>query len=492
MNNRKNFISALILQIITILHGLILPRVIIGTFGSDVNGLVSSITQFLSFISLLEGGLGAVVLAELYKPIEDRNDEQIRQIVSACQNFFRKLGLLFVAYVVGLAVIYPLLFVTEFKFTYVSTLILILSVSTFVQYMFAITNKLLLQAQQKLYIVNFITSLTLILNLSLALIIIFYFPNIHLVKLVSSLIFLIQPFVYDSLVERKFKKNLKGVVSNDAQPLKNRWDGFAQNLAHFVNMNISTVLITIFLSLSDVSVYAVYMLAMNALRSLISNVANSYQSALGKYYAENDLNNLKRRFSQFEKSNFCISTVLFTTCLLLINPFVKLYTTGVTDANYYSPYFAVIMVFAVLLYCIREPYRLLVLAAGKFKETTFGAVMEAVITLTVSLVLVVTIGLPGIAIGAFCGITYRLLYFVRFLKKEVLYAGYRRYIQQILCFTIVGVLNLVLYRTLDVTASNYFVFCIYGVIIVIAEFVIYIGIYYAVSMISKLATRKHA
>ena len=39
-------------------------------FGSEINGLVSSITQFLSFISLLEGGLGAVVLAELYLPIE--------------------------------------------------------------------------------------------------------------------------------------------------------------------------------------------------------------------------------------------------------------------------------------------------------------------------------------------------------------------------------------------------------------------------------------
>ena len=50
----KNIISSLIQQIITIICGLVLPRAIIGTFGSSVNGLVSSITQFLAYITLLE------------------------------------------------------------------------------------------------------------------------------------------------------------------------------------------------------------------------------------------------------------------------------------------------------------------------------------------------------------------------------------------------------------------------------------------------------
>ena len=72
MNNKKNAISSLALQLATIAQGLILPKLILGAFGSEVNGLVSSITQFLSFISLLEGGLGAVVLAELYGPIEKK------------------------------------------------------------------------------------------------------------------------------------------------------------------------------------------------------------------------------------------------------------------------------------------------------------------------------------------------------------------------------------------------------------------------------------
>ena len=78
MNNKKNAFSSLLLQFATIIQGLVLPRLILGAFGSEINGLVSSITQFLSFISLLEGGLGAVVLAELYGPIEKRTTRKYR------------------------------------------------------------------------------------------------------------------------------------------------------------------------------------------------------------------------------------------------------------------------------------------------------------------------------------------------------------------------------------------------------------------------------
>lgn len=50
----KNIIASLGQQFVAIICGLILPRAIIGAYGSNVNGLVSSITQFLAYITLLE------------------------------------------------------------------------------------------------------------------------------------------------------------------------------------------------------------------------------------------------------------------------------------------------------------------------------------------------------------------------------------------------------------------------------------------------------
>lgn len=85
-----NILTSLLLQVITILCGLLIPRLIIQNFGSDVNGLISSITQFLGYITLLESGVGPVVKAALYKPISQKNNDEIKGILKASQRFFKK------------------------------------------------------------------------------------------------------------------------------------------------------------------------------------------------------------------------------------------------------------------------------------------------------------------------------------------------------------------------------------------------------------------
>lgn len=477
MNNKKNFISALILQIITMISGLILPRFIISTLGSEINGLCSSITQFLSFITLLEGGLGAVILAELYRPIENDDIQSICSILYSCHRFFRKLAMVFLVYTVVLSLVYPVYWAGDFDFFFTMSLIWILSITTIVQYLFSITNKLLLQACQKIYIVNCVTAITIILNLILSICVIYIYPEIHIIKIVAALVFLIQPILYQRFVDKKysfrnvkFKKDKKYVI-------KNRWSGFAQNLAYFVNMNTDVAVLTIFMSLSDVSVYTIYMLPVVALRAIIISLTNSYQSALGKYYAEGNQKELKRKFNQFEKAFWLLGMILFSVCLLMINAFVTLYTKGVDDANYWQPIFALIIVIANMVYCIREPYRLLVLAAGKFKETNFGSMFEAVMNLLISIMLVNQFGLLGVAIGTLVAIIYRLVYFIIFLKRNILYIKYKKYMHLIFTLLIVLCINIFLYFNYPLMITSYFIFIIYGVIITISETILILVIY---------------
>ena len=75
-----NTITSLGLQVVSVICGFILPRLILESFGSDVNGLVNSITQFLGVITLLDLGVGAVVQSALYKPLADNNTNMISKI----------------------------------------------------------------------------------------------------------------------------------------------------------------------------------------------------------------------------------------------------------------------------------------------------------------------------------------------------------------------------------------------------------------------------
>ena len=61
-----NIIFSLLLQLVTVISGFIVPRLFIGKFGSEVNGLVNSIGSFVGYITLLQSGVGSVVKASLY------------------------------------------------------------------------------------------------------------------------------------------------------------------------------------------------------------------------------------------------------------------------------------------------------------------------------------------------------------------------------------------------------------------------------------------
>lgn len=206
MNNRKNAVSALMLQLATMAQGLILPKLILTYFGSEVNGLISSVTQFLGFISLLEGGLGAVVLAELYRPIEEQDDKKIGCILEACQAFFNQLAIAFIVYTIILSFVYPLFITKQFSFAYTSTMVLILSITTLTQYLFSITYKLYLQASQKLYVVNYVSCVTIVINTVSAVVIMMWFPNAHAVKLCSGFIYLLQPLAFSHFIDPKYRK----------------------------------------------------------------------------------------------------------------------------------------------------------------------------------------------------------------------------------------------------------------------------------------------
>lgn len=93
-------------QLVTFISGLIVPRLILSTFGSEANGLVSSITQFLNYIALVEGGIGSVVLTALYGPLAKKDDRKISSVLKAAENFFRQIASIFVFYTIALACVY--------------------------------------------------------------------------------------------------------------------------------------------------------------------------------------------------------------------------------------------------------------------------------------------------------------------------------------------------------------------------------------------------
>ncbi len=234
-------------------------------------------------------------------------------------------------------------------------------------------------------------------------------------------------------------------------------------------MNTDMVLITIFCTYSDVSVYTVYMLGINALRMIVSSAADSYQGALGKYIAQDDPEVLHRNFDRFFAVVCGASLALFSTCLLLINPFAAIYTTDVNDVNYYRPGFALVILTANLIYCFREPFRLLILAAGKFKETNFGSIMEAVLNMGVSTALIPVWGLTGVAMGTLTAVVYRFVYFALYLRKTTFKLDMKRYLPLLITSALILGCNICIYVFWPIRVHSILSFLVSGAEIFVCE-----------------------
>ena len=444
-----NIISSLTLQVVTVISGFIIPKIILTNFGSSVNGLVSSLNQFLSYITLIEGGITGVVLANLYKPLVDHDNKKISAVLVTAKKFFNKIGYLFIAYSIGVAVVYPILSKEGFSWSFVASLTVVLSLNLLIQYLFSLSFRVLLQADKKLYVISFTQIVITVCNIACAFFSVKIYPSIHLLKLLTGLLYIIQPLVYGYFVKKHYSINWG--TEPDDNLLKERWNGFAINCAAFIHNSTDITILTIFTNLATVSIYGVYTLVTNGLNGLFAAVFRAIAPTVGQAYAKGDEHELNKKLDLFEYITFISVYFCFTLSGLLITPFVQLYTNGITDVDYIQPIFGVLIVMAEGLYLIKEPHLDLSYSANKFKELSVPAFVEAGINILVSIILVHKLGLIGVAIGTIAGMTYRMAYQIYFTTKIVKNRKQWIFYKKLLAFSFVTLIGVAICHFVPLT-----------------------------------------
>ena len=417
----------------TIASGFVIPKIILSCFGSNVNGLVSSINQFLNYIQLLEGGLSGVVMAALYKPLADQDMTQISRIIKAAQQFFKKIALIFVVYMAAVAFVYPLFVSTGFSYLYSIVLVIVLGSHLFVQYFFSLSWKLLLNADRKVYIVSLTQIVVVALNMAAVLICSAVFKDILVIKIASAVIYVIQPLVYGAYIRKHYK--IEKDVEPDNKALEQRWSGFGINLAYFVHTNTDVILLTLFSTLANVSIYSVYLLVVNAMKNFVMSISQAIIPSFGKVLVSEDRSKANETFEIYEFGLYFISTFVFSCGLFLITPFIRVYTANIHDANYEQYCFGYIIVLAEMIYCYRDSYVAAAYSAGHFKQVTKYAVIEVVINLAMSLALIGRLGITGVAIGTLVSMIYRGAAHISYLRSNILMRDPRIAVKKFLVFS---------------------------------------------------------
>ena len=115
----KNIASDLTYQLFSIAFGIIIPRLFLLHLGSEANGLVSSITQILTYVALLEAGVGAASTQALFAPTKRKEESKINEIMAATSRFYNRTAALYLATLVILAFVFPYTVKSEINNIYI-------------------------------------------------------------------------------------------------------------------------------------------------------------------------------------------------------------------------------------------------------------------------------------------------------------------------------------------------------------------------------------
>lgn len=448
----KNIIIGASGQLIILILGIVVPRFILSNYGDETNGLIGAIGQLFTYLALIEAGVGQSALQALYKPVAENDRPRISCIICATKKMFGKLTIVYCAVVVVFALVYPFLitindtqtlsFMGSTHFA-VFMLIVFQGVSNAVGFYYSATIKQLLTAEGYNYIIVNITTIIRAVTSIFRILLMNLRVNIVVLQGVYLILAVVEALLYRIVIAKKYPW-LENNAYPDVQALSQRSAFIIHEVANVIFSSTDMLVLSVFCSLSEVSIYSVYSLVFAALSALINQIHGGCFFILGQAYSQ-DKERYKRIHDAYDALYIAFVFALITTAYVMILPFIKLYTSDVTSITYVDPWLPLLFSLIQLLSCCRITSSNLIKIAGHARQTIGRAIFESSMNFIVSLILIQFIGIYGVLIGTIVALLYRtndmILYANHIILNRRATKTYRIVILNLLLFTIMATIT---------------------------------------------------
>ena len=436
-NSIRNLWWGILGNVITTFVAILIPRLFIVNYGSEVNGLLSSIRQIYVYLALLEAGVGDASVIALYGPIGRKDHQATNEILAATHYYYRKIGIIYAACVVALSFVYPLLLDTTIPYHVCCRVILLQGSGSVISYLFQGKYNMLLRVDNRNYVTTNLGTVTTVLTDVCRIVLLMMGKSIVAVQ-ATYLVFNLIKMLY---IAWYIKRNYPWIdlsVKPNFQAISQKSAVLVHQVSSLVFSHTDVLVLTFVCGLKTVSIYSMYATIYGMVGNLISIVSGSVQSALGQIY-----NNDRKRFVELQDAyeTYFLALVfgLLAIASIFMLPFMALYTKG-ADINYIDWKLPVLFTTYQLLNYGRTPSHNPIGFAGKFKETQWRAWMETIINLVVSFVCVFRFGIYGVLMGTIAALIYRANDIIIYANKIVLnrspWPTYRRWLIDLVVFSV--------------------------------------------------------
>lgn len=476
MNKKRlfyNLVSGSLGQLLMVAAAILVPRLVMVNISSEANGLLSSVNQMLVYLGLMEAGVGTVTIQALFQPVSEQNRDGICSILAATKKYYLRTGTMYMIGVVLFSVLYPILVDSELPLSTVILVILFSGSSGAVGFFFHSKFVLLLQAEGKNYI---LTSISTLAQISISIIkVVLLINGFDIVAVQGAyLLMMLAQSAAICIYTRRNYPWLNLSVKPQEQAISQKYSALLHQMCGLIFNNTDSLLLTLTWGLRYVSVYSVFTMVFSQLGNLVTIWTTSYLFVLGQA--------LQQKFEQFQKEyrifemlSFLTTFVLGSVSAVMITPFIRLYTDGVTDVDYLNPWYPPLFMVVFLLTNLRAPAQTAITAAGHFKKTTPQAIAEAVINLLVSLILLPKFGIIGVLIGTIVALGYRVnemfFYSSKNIHKVKLSKTYGRILRNLVLFFLFSLLA----KPVSAVCDSIVMFIVCGFVCTVAALILFLG-----------------
>ncbi len=468
-----NMTSNIIGKMCTIILGIILPKLYIESFGSEMNGLLSSISGLFVYINLLEAGVGTASTQALYKPLNENDQDQINSILSATHKFYNKTGIYCLACISIMAFMYPFFINSNIDYWVIVAIIMFTGSSSIIKFFLQGKYTILLMADNRAYILN---NLNTVFNTSssiIKIILILNGFNVIGIQLVFSLINLLQSIFVIVYVKINYRY-LDLSRTPNVKAISQKKSVVIHQIASIILYNTDVLILSLFCDFKIVSVYTVYNMIFTQALFIPSTFSEGLTASLGQLYSENNMLNFERIYYFYEDIYLFLSFATLTVAYLLIIPFLTLYTNNIVDINYIDYIIAILFFIVSILTSIRTSNLLLINISGNFKTTQTDALIETIINLILSILLVQKYSIYGVLMATIIAVIYRTIKIISFVNFRILKRRYVKYVKKL--FINIFITSLIIpFKELFINNVNgYLEFFVKGINVAIKIYLIYL------------------
>jgi O-antigen/teichoic acid export membrane protein len=392
-----NISISIFTQVVIALLGFIARKVFLDSLGASYLGINGLLTNVLSMLALVEGGIATSIVYNLYKPLAEDNREKVIALIQLYKKAYGVLAIITLFISMGLYPLLDHLMKDGEPIPHIGIIYSIFVAKNIVTYLNA-HKWSLINADQRGYVLAKVNLIFQISTMIMRIIVLITTKNYVLYLILEILLFALQNIINGRIVNRRYtyiKTKEKYAIDKDTKKtiIKNVKAMFFHNMGGYLVFSTDNILISSLISVATVGLYSNYTMITLQLSALINSILSGIGASVGNLIAtESNV----RAFSIFKIAYF-VNFWTYSFCVIflynLLEPFIRWWLGGSYLLNNLTFVFILLNFYLSGMHTAIGTFKI---KAGLFVQDKYVPLIQGLINLILSLIY---FGLAGIFIG---------------------------------------------------------------------------------------------